>query len=273
MRSEIRHSRVLRTGGAVALLVCVALGGPAALAGCGGAMSVEEYSDAVYSINLDIETEMNGLFSRMQEQLQGGVKEISLEGLRASERMTEVFRVSLEKARKMKPPAEARELHSEVLDLYTQGMELGRDLTEAYDYLYAISGVLDEFSSRGLEAFQVGVMDGDQALLVAALEIDIRSMERCLEDIDLEVGGAALPIKDFFRGFFAGLKSILERARSGLVSGDQESRPRLNRELTEYLSGLLQAESEGLPGFAALAERLIGLRDLYQDIAGRVNDL
>ena len=148
-------------------------------------MSVEEYSDAVYSINLDIEMEMNGLFSRMQEQLQGGVKEISLEGLRASERMTEVFRVSLEKARKMKPPAEARELHSEVLDLYTRGMELGRDLTEAYDYLYAVSGVLDEFSSKGLEAYRVGVMDGDQALLVAALDIDIRSMERYLEDIDL----------------------------------------------------------------------------------------
>jgi hypothetical protein len=261
-----------RAAAALAAACCAALLFSATIAGCGN-MSPREYSDAIYSINLKVAEEMNALAARIQEQQMGGMKEASLEGMRISRRMEDVFNSSLQEAQKMKPPPEARELHAGIIELYQRGAELGGDFSAAYEYLYEISDTLDRFFTAGMEVFQVGVLGSDQALLISALDRDIGAARDCRDAVDLEAGDAAPATRDFFRGMFDGLLGILERARAGIMSGDEEARPRLNRELSEFFAGLLQAESEGIPGFAELSDRLLELQGRYHELARMVNDL
>ncbi len=262
----------MRAAGAVIAVCCLSALLSAALCGC-GKMTTEDYSNAIYSINLRVEEEMNALAARMQEQAEGGMREISLDGMRVSRRIEDVFRSSLEEAQGMSPPSEARSLHADILELYRLGMELGEDFSAAYEYLYEISDVLDGFFSRGLEVFKVGVLGGERASLLSALDRDISTAKDGLGAVDAESGDAAPAARDFFRGIFSGLLDILERARTSLISEDPEARQRLNQELSDLFAGILLEQSQGMPGFAELFERLLELRDRYHELARMVNDL
>jgi hypothetical protein len=262
-----------RAARATALLL-LALLLTAAFPGC-GEMNQEEYSNAAWEINRDFGDEATSLFAQLgKEEVGAELKEDAIQGLEAAQQLQRVFSSSLGELEKLKPPGGLQALHTELLDFYREGQALMEDFAAAYDHLYNVSSVLDGFFNQGMEIFKVGVLEGPEANLLAAIDKDIARVEACISALEDEAsGGEMAAFDDFFIQFFSGLRDILQKEKAAILAGDAGARARLNSELTEHFSTFLQSNSGELPGFDELVDRLLLLNEEFHQLNSEINNL
>lgn len=228
-----------------------------AMAGCGG-MSTDEYQSSIWEIHQEAGEELTVLFQDFTENIEAGdVKSNALESLELAQEMRLIFDKALGKLNAIKAPKELAYLHEELLEYYQEGVSLSEDLEDAYDHLYEMSGILEEFLSQGVTVLNLDLANAAASEIVSAIDQDIASLTKLSREISSAPSGGSLMegFDNYLADFFSQLAGTMAKYKDAIRSNQPGARSSLEEEMAVLLQGFDQQMGEGLPGLGELLKQ------------------
>lgn len=235
---------------------------------------MEEYNNAVWEIHEEVGENLTLLFRKFNDNSDtSDMKNDALQSLELAQDMGEIFNNALQELDALEAPGNMASLDEELRAYYQDGVSLSKDLADAFDHLYEVSGILEEFMNEALTTLDLDLASAASSDIVVAINNDVARLKKLSQEI-LSASSSGGPMESFdayLSDFFSQLADTMNKYSDAISSNQPEARRGLQADLTMLMQGFSQQMGQGLPGLGELLKRRDDLKSRYYELEDEIN--